>query len=128
MRIKLALLLVATSIFLSACGNQDEKTRARIAEVEKTGRQVTQAVEDYARKRKRFPAHIEEAYVRPTAMKDIKLLSVEQKSGQVRVQLAFAPVEGKSLVFVPMRNKDKSLTWRCTSRDIDARYLPDSCK
>ena len=125
---KAALFLAATSILLSACGNQDEKTRARIAEVEKTSRPVTQAVEDYAKKRKRYPAHIEEAYVRQTAMKDIKLLSVDQKSGQVRVQLAFAPVEGKSLVFVPARNKDKSLTWRCTSQDIDPKLLPDTCK
>ena len=125
---KSALLLIATCVLLSACGKQDEKTRARIAEVEKTSRPVTQAVEDYAKKRKRYPAHIEEAYVRPTAMKDIKLLSVDQKSGQVRVQLAFAPVEGKSLVFVPQRNKDRSLTWRCTSQDIDPNLLPDTCK
>ena len=115
-------------LLLWACTNQDEITRARIAEAAVTGRQATQAVEKFTKKQGRFPAHIEEAYIRPAAMKDIKLMSVERKTGFVRVTLSFPPVEGKSLLFVPSRRADKSFAWRCTSEDIDPRYLPEGCR
>src|SRR5262245_6794970 len=93
MRLKAAFFLAAVCVLhLSACSNQDEKTRAKIADAEQTGRQAAQAVENYNRKNRRFPAQIEEAYIRPAALKDIKLLSVDRKTGTVRVVLAFAPV------------------------------------
>lgn len=126
---KEASLTAATCVLLlSACSNQDEITRTRIAEAAVTGRQAVQAVENYAKKRGRFPAHIEEAYIRPAALKDIKLMSVDRKTGQVRVTLAFTPVDGKSLLFVPSRNADRSFAWRCTSEDIEPRYLPEGCR
>jgi RNA 3'-terminal phosphate cyclase len=113
---------------LCACGNQDEITRARIAEAAVTGRQAAQAVGNYARKHGRFPSHLEEAYIRPTALTDIKLMSVDRQTGHVRVALSFPPVEGKSLLFVPSRNRDKSITWRCTSEDIQPKHLPEACR
>lgn len=125
---KAASLLAALCLLaVGACGD-DSATRAKIAEAEKTGRQAAQAVEGYIKKRGRPPAQIEEAYVRPKALKDIKLLSVDQRTGTVRVALAFRPVEGKSLLFVPARKKDKSFVWRCTSEDIEPKYLPETCR
>ena len=113
---------------LCACSNQDDITRARIAEAVVIGREAAQAVGNYVKKRGRFPAHLEEAYIRPTTLSDIKLMSVNRQTGLVRVTLSFPPVEGKSLVFVPSRNKDKSFVWRCTSEDIEPKYLPEACR
>ena len=126
---KAALLVAALCVLaLGGCGDDAQATRAKLAEVEATGRQVTQSMDTYFKKHRRFPMHIEEAYVRPRPLADIKLLSVDQKSGVVRAQLAFKPLEGKSLLFVPTRNKDRSLAWRCTSEGIDPKLLPDTCK
>jgi len=128
-KVKAAYLLAATCVLqLCACGNQDEITRAKIAEAAVTGRQAAQAVGIYVKKHGRFPSYLEEAYVRPTALPDIKLMSVDQKTGLLRIALSFRPVEGKSLLFVPTRNKDKSVVWRCTSEDIATEYLPESCR
>jgi hypothetical protein len=128
MTVKAASLFAATCVLLLyGCGNE-EATRAKIAEAAKTGRQASEAVGIYARKRGRFPNQIEEAFIRPAALQDIKLLSVDSKTGRVKVDLAFKPVEGKSLVFVPTRNKDRSYTWRCTSQDIDPKLLPEGCR
>jgi hypothetical protein len=80
------------------------------------------------RKRGRAPAQIEEAYIRPAELRDIKLMSVDGRIGTVRVTLAFPPVEGKSLLFVPTRNRNKTIVWRCTSEDIEAKYLPEACR
>ena len=113
---------------LYACSNQDDITRAKIAEAAVTGRQAAQAVGNYVKKHGRFPSYLEEAYVRPRALPDIKLMSVDQKTGLLRIALSFRPVEGKSLLFVPTRNKDKSVVWRCTSEDIAPEYLPASCR
>lgn len=115
-------------LLLCACANQEASTRAKIAEAEKTGRQAAQAVESYRKKRGRFPEHIEEAYVRPAQLKDIKLFSVNRKTGVVRVTLSFPPVEGKSLLFAPTRKADRSIVWRCTSEDIEPKYLPEACR
>lgn len=125
---KAASLLAAMCVLLGACGNQDEIIRAKIAEATVTGRQAAQAVETYRKKHGRFPADIEEAYVRPAPLRDIKLLSVNPRTGVVGVALAFPPVEGKSLLFVPTRKADKSLAWRCTSEDIEPKYLPEACR
>ena len=76
---------VLLGLALAACSNQEATTRARIAEAEVTGRQAAQAVESYMKKRGRYPAHIEEAYVRPAPLKDIKLLSVNRKTGVVQI-------------------------------------------
>ena len=119
---------VLLGLALAACSNQEATTRARIAEAEVTGRQAAQAVESYMKKRGRYPEHIEEAYVRPAQLKDIKLFSVTRKTGVVRVALSFPPVEGKSLLFVPTRKADKSIVWRCISEDIEPKYLPEACR
>jgi hypothetical protein len=123
------LLLAAIGVLLlCACGNQDEATRAKVAQAEATGREAAQAVESYMKKHRRYPAQIEEAYIRPAALKDIKLMSVDRKSGLVRVTLSFRPVEGQSLLFTPSRNKNKSITWRCSSENIDPKYLSEACR
>jgi hypothetical protein len=120
------LLAAICTLLLCACTNE-EVIRARVVEAENTGRQAAQAVGVYFKKRGRYPAQLEEAYIRPTALTDIKLMSVDRKTGVVSVTLAFRPVEGKSLLFVPTRNKDKSITWRCTSKDIEPKFLPETC-
>jgi hypothetical protein len=119
--------LLMCALHLSACSN-DEATRTKVTAAEATGRQAAQAVEQYLKRHRRFPAQIEEAYVRPAALQDIKLMSVDRKTGLVRVTLSFKPVEGKSLVFTPTRNKDKSIAWRCSSEDIEPKYLPEACR
>lgn len=112
-------------LVLCACTNE-EIVRVKVAETEATGRQAAQGVENYFKKHKRYPAQLEEAYVRPTPLKEIKLMSVDPKTGVVRVTLSFRPVEGKSLLFVPTR-KARNFTWRCTSEDIEPKFLPEGC-
>jgi pilin len=127
-KVKAAPLLAALcTLLLAACTNQDEVARAKVAAAAEAGRQAAQAVGSYRMKRGRFPTHIEEAYVRPAALRDIKLFSVEPRTGVVSVALAFPPLEGKSLLFVPTR-KGKSIQWRCTSKDIDPKFLPEACR
>ena len=113
---------------LCACGEPDHVIRARVEAAAVTGRQAAQAVGNYMRKHGRAPAQIEEAYIRPAELRDIKLMSVNRQTGLVRVALGFPPVEGKSLLFVPTRNRNKTIAWRCTSEDIQAKFLPEGCR
>jgi hypothetical protein len=118
---------MAGALLLFACGDQDQLTRERIAEAAKTGWQAAEAVGKYAQKRGRYPQQIEEAYIRLSKLPDIKLMSVDGRTGVVRLRLSFPPVEEKSLLFVPMR-KGRSISWRCTSEDIRREHLPDDCR
>jgi len=127
--VKAASLLAAVCVLhLCACSNQDDITRAKVADAAVTGLQAAHAVENYIKKHGRFPAHLEEAYIRPTALSDIRLMSVNRQTGRVRVTLSFPPVEGKSLLFARSRSADKSFAWRCTSEDIPPKYLPEACR
>jgi pilin len=125
-KVKATYLFAPISVLLLCACTNEEVTRTKVAEAEATGRQAAQGVENYFKKHRRYPAQLEQAYVRPTPLKEIKLMSVDTKTGVVRVTLSFRPVEGKSLLFVPTR-KGKTITWRCTSEDIDAKYLPEAC-
>ena len=128
-RVKAAPLVAALCVvMLCACGEPDHVVRARVEDAAATGRQAAQAVGSYMRKHGRAPAQIEEAYIRPAELKDIKLMSVNGRTGTVRIALAFPPVEGKSLLFLPTRNPNKTIVWRCTSEDIEAKYLPEGCR
>ncbi len=126
MKVKATNLLASMCVLLLGACTSDETIRAKVTEAADTGRLAAQAVENHFKKRRRYPAQLEEAYVRPTPLKEIQLMSVDPKTGVVRVTLSFRPLEGKSLLFVPTR-KAKTFTWRCTSEDIDPKYLPAAC-
>jgi Tfp pilus assembly protein PilE len=108
---------------------QDYTARAKMAGVIGYGKQATQAVEEYVNKNGRIPLRLEDAGVTSAPpSKDIRLMKVNSQNGMVHIELAFSPVDGKSLLFVPSMNQDKTISWRCTSEDIPAKYLRMACK
>ena len=46
----------------------------------------------------------------------------------VGVVLAMAPLDGKSIVFVPQRDANNRVMWTCCGEDVPQRYLPPHCR
>jgi Zn-dependent protease with chaperone function/type II secretory pathway pseudopilin PulG len=127
MLVVVAIIGILAAIALPAY--QDYTTRAKISEAIIHGRQATQAVEDYINKNGRIPPQLEDAGISSTPQsKFVTAISVNSKNAIVQVVLGFSPVEGKSVLFVPSRKPDKSISWRCASEDVPAKYLPAACR
>jgi len=126
MLVVVAIIGILAAIALPAY--QDYTTRAKLAATAIHGQEAARAVEDYFNKSGKIPPRLEEAYTAVSSSKDISEMSVNPKTGVVRVVLSFNPVQGKSLLFVPSRNPDKSITWRCASEDIQQKLLPATCR
>jgi len=108
---------------------QDYTVRAKMIAAVAYGKQAAQAVEEYVNNNGSIPLRLEDAGIASTPpSKEIKVARVNSQNGVVQVVLAFSPVEDKSLLFVPSRNADKSISWRCTSEDVAPKYLPPSCR
>jgi type II secretory pathway pseudopilin PulG len=107
---------------------QDYTVRAKISESILYGRQATQAVENHIYTTGQIPGRLEDAGMSAPTSDKVRSIQVNPKNGIVQVVLAFAPLDGKSLVFIPSVGQDKKISWRCASEDIAIRYLPQACR
>ncbi|MBI3938597.1 MAG: pilin [Betaproteobacteria bacterium] len=100
-------------------------TRARMNQVLHVAENAQQALARHARERGRSAASLREAGFANTSslVRGIEL----DATGNVVVVLAFAPVAGKTLVF--LRPQEASATqWPCRAEGIEPRYLPGRCR
>jgi hypothetical protein len=55
-------------------------------------------------------------------------VSFDPQKGIIRVQLGFSPLEGKAIVLLPSLDAKQQVVWRCTSSEVQQRYLPQACR
>jgi Zn-dependent protease with chaperone function/type II secretory pathway pseudopilin PulG len=107
---------------------QDYIARAKIATAINEGRRATDAVTQHFERRGSVPETLEVAgFIAPPPTSGVRTWTVD-RSGVVRLELNFAPLDGKMLTFVPSLNAEKKVVWRCAGEDILPRYLPAACK
>ena len=106
---------------------QDYTTRAKVNAALIEGNRAASAVADYYYRNGSVPPTITATgYVAAPAAPVGAVTNNEQ--GHVRVELAFAPVAGKAIVLVPSLDQNKRVIWKCTSSEIEPRYVPASCR
>src|SRR5438552_2909326 len=92
------------------------------------GRQAPRAVAGFYYKVNRVPVRLGDAGVsRPAQSTTIQAMTLEN-NGVIRIVTAIAPLQGKSLLFIPNLDESKRIVWRCASQDIPAKYLPPECR
>ena len=106
---------------------QDYTVRARVAGAVIIGQQATRAVEDFYLRNNVLPRDLKEAGMSDPVSREAQSVSVDPRNGVVQVFLAISPLEGKSILFVPKKDNG-SIIWTCSSDDVNARYLPVSCR
>lgn len=107
---------------------QDYLARSKIALAIGEGRRATEAVTQHFERRGSVPETLEVAgFIPPPPTSGVRAWNVD-RGGVVRLELNFAPLDGKTIVFVPSLGDDKKVRWQCRSEDVLPRYLPASCK
>ncbi len=89
------------------------------------------AVANYLRRHRALPADNAAAGMQtPSDMHGTHVHAVRIRKGVILVTFdatrVAGPIRGRTLMLVPVRHR-LAVTWRCTSLDIDDRYLPRSC-
>jgi uncharacterized RDD family membrane protein YckC/Tfp pilus assembly major pilin PilA len=107
---------------------QDYTVRARMATAMLVGQQATQAVETFYARNNTLPRDLKEAGMADPASREVRQVNVNPGNGAVQVVLAMAPLDGKSILFVPQRDSSNRVIWTCRSDDVQPRYLPPSCR
>jgi Zn-dependent protease with chaperone function/type II secretory pathway pseudopilin PulG len=108
---------------------QDYTVRAKMSEAIRYGNQASEAVAAQVTKTGEIPQRLEDVGLSSTPdSSNIRAVQVNGKTGIVQIVLAFPPLDGKSVLFIPSMGQDKKITWRCASEDIAKKYLPQACR
>lgn len=96
-----------------------------------SGREAAFAVAQFYRNTGRVPAEISEANSNIAPTFHVAGIGINQQNGEVTVTFGATTnkaIRGKHLVFSPTLQGDNSVGWKCHSKDIETRFLPDTCK
>jgi len=104
--------------------------KVQISHGMQTGKKATQAVAQFYHNNGRVPA----------AMGDAAAISISSHVANIEINpqngeliLTFSEtvrkaIRHKHLIFTPKVEADLNISWKCHSNDIEARFLPDTCK
>ena len=107
---------------------QDYTSRAKISQALSQSSAATAAVSEFYYRNNGVPKTLEEAGFTPPAPGPIvRGMSIDAR-GVIRLELAFAPAVGNSLLLVPSLDAQKKIVWKCTNQDVPPRMLPPSCR
>jgi uncharacterized RDD family membrane protein YckC/type II secretory pathway pseudopilin PulG len=110
---------------------QDFTLRAKVSEAAGVGGAARVAVRTYYEQNEKWPADLAEALkaagVAAPVSPHVRRVVVDPGTGAIRVDMAQAALDGKSLRFVP-QVEGKTINWTCRSDDVPQRYLPHSCR
>lgn len=104
----------------------DYTTRAKISELLLAGAVYKTPTYEFFAANKRLPTKLEEIGGFSGPGGKIKAVILEA-NGAIRVVAGFAPLEGRSILFIPIQ-RGESLVWSCRSDDIPNTCLPAECR
>lgn len=107
---------------------QDYTIRARMTEAVTDGTKAAQLVSAYYEQYQRVPNSLEEAGFSVQFSPFIKTIDVDNTNGIITVTIASAPLTDKTLLFIPSLDANNHIVWKCTSQNIEVKYLPYQCR
>ncbi len=107
---------------------QDYSVRAKLSEAATVGTAATRAVNDYYTKHQALPDDLSATGFSGDG-RYVQSVNFDRATRTVVVTVNFAPVEGQRLLYVASSPGDAPrIVWRCTSDDIENRFLPKQCR
>jgi uncharacterized RDD family membrane protein YckC len=127
--IVLAVLVVPVGILAAVAlpAYQDYTVRAKVSAAVQAGRQATVAIEEFHVVNNKLPGDLKDLGLPAPDPRHVRSVTMDPRSGAVRVVLAVSSLEGKSILFEPTREPDGRITWTCGSSDVQQRYLTRLC-
>jgi uncharacterized RDD family membrane protein YckC len=110
---------------------QDFTLRTRVSDALMAGGAARSAVTEYYEQIGKWPTDLNDALkasgVTEQVSPYVRNVTLEPRTGAIRIVLAQSLFEGKSILFVP-HVENKTVNWKCRSDDVPQRYLPHSCR
>lgn len=108
---------------------QDYVIKAKVSQGVHFGRSASSVVEEYYLRTGNIPNQLEDLGF--SAANGSAIAIVNPNSAVITV--TFSPsgqqqLDDHSLIFVPSKNEDGTISWACSSEDIEGRYIPLGCK
>ena len=127
-------LMVPVLAILSTAGLpvfQQQILKVQLNNGVQTGRQATLAVARFYHDNGRVPSAIGDTGRKISLSPHVAGIEINQKNGEITVLFSEATrnaIRRKNLIFTPTLQADSSISWKCHSADIEARYLPGICQ
>lgn len=109
----------------------DYTTKAKASEGITLGNSASLAVDVYSQDTGKIPATLKEAGFITTTGKYVSNVTIDPENAEISVTFGTtgsSQLDGKKLKMTPSQNTDKTFSWKCSSDEIAARYLPLSCR
>lgn len=106
----------------------DYTVRAKVADAMLTASPARDAVQSYFTERNAYPKTLEEAGVNIPPTSRLQGVTINPRNAALTVTLAFSPLAGKTILFIPRRDASGTLTWTCRRGTVPRKYLPASCR
>ena len=95
------------------------------------GKSASRAVAKFYTLNGRVPADLLDTGSKIKTSPHVASVTLNAENGELTVylsEIARKAIRNKHLLFTPSLAADQSIHWKCSSNDIEARFLPDSCK
>lgn len=123
----LALVLAAIVAAVALPIQRDRQLRQELETAFLHANKAAQAVGRYAESHRALPRSIGEAGYGEPLPASIQHVTLDPRSGELKVTVNAASLRGKGFVLTPTTAADGALRWRCLHGDIPARLLPKQC-
>ena len=107
---------------------QDYTVRAKVAEAILAASPARDAVQTYYAERNAYPKTLAEAGVNVPPTPRVQSVTINPRTAALTVTLAFSPLAGKTIMFVPERVEGGTLNWKCRPGTVARKYLPSACR
>ena len=107
---------------------QDYTVRAQVAGGIAAGRSAAASVGNYYQQRQQVPTTLAQAGFAEQLPPVVKELGLNPQNGTLTVTMASGPISGKSFLLVPSLDEKKQVIWKCMTKDIPNKYMPQACR
>ena len=108
---------------------EDYITRATLEKdaYQTVGLNASQLVTSYYSEHRRLPSDLKQAGYTKLLPTSIKAVGIGSQKGVISIRMASPTLKDKTLLFIPSLDINKQIIWKCKSKDIEGRYLPQQC-
>jgi uncharacterized RDD family membrane protein YckC/type II secretory pathway pseudopilin PulG len=107
---------------------QDYTVRAKVSNAILGASGARTAVHEYVVSKNRLPRSLRDTGYALEAGNGIKRIALDPSDGELTIELDFAPVQGKTISFMPSRDQSGQIVWASGPGTIPPKYLPKSCR
>ncbi|MDE3023245.1 MAG: pilin [Pseudomonadota bacterium] len=124
-----AILGILAAIAIPAYSNYTAK--AKVVEGVNQGFEASQAVEKYYLRTGQIPVNLAVTGFSNTLDKYVSNIYVNPNNAIITVTFGanvLPQINGKKILIIPSQSSDNTISWKCSSNEIAAIYLPISCR